>query len=125
MCFTVHPKHKRAKVAKEDIICYKTFYKWHLDKKKTEVKSQWRGFVYKLGWLYELDGYMVVRKPWNEITVGLHSYILKPEHNWADPTIVIKCIIPKGAKYYVNPEYGEYVSDQIIIGTKDDITYYG
>lgn len=48
------------------------------------------------------------------ISEGFHSY--------TDDTIAnIKCVIPKGSIYYYNPYDKQYVSNQLIFGTRKDI----
>ena len=45
--------------------------------------------------------------------IGTFCYKLYDEPDWKK-CIIHDCIIPIGSKYYVN-EYGEYVSDQLIV----------
>lgn len=127
MCFNVHHKHKNIKTAKKDIICYKIFFK-HKNKKYFESIVQ--GFKYEKGCLYYEKGLNKDSKIKAEsgrrndfIEIGLHSY---DSTNNFRLTIfswdyLVKCIIPKGAKYYYNPEEGEYVSDHLWIGEDFDI----
>lgn len=55
-------------------------------------------------------GYLFVGKPM-DLKISYYIY----NRRFLENSIVIhNCIIPKGSKYYVN-EYGEYVSDQLIV----------
>lgn len=123
MCFYLHDKHPGEKIAKKDITCYKVFD--HNARSQNQhgkyVRSMHRRFNYKIGVLYELDGYMNAAYNWfwgvKTIEVGLHSFIdfRSAMSSMLSDELVYKCTIPKGSRYYYNPQTKEYVSDQIII----------
>lgn len=109
MCFFIHKNHKEKKIANRDITCYKYLY--------NSFRSPYQGRLYKLNKLYKssitvnIDLYMIPI-----ITKGLHSYSCKRfaiGHGYGE--ILVKGIIPKGSKYYFNPDGHEYVSNQIIL----------
>lgn len=110
MCFFIHKNHKEKKIANRDITCYKCLY--------NSFRSPYRGKLYKLNKLYKSSIYIdmtICMTP--IITRGLHSYSCKRfaisrMDTWE---ILVKGIIPKGSKYYYNPDRHEYVSNQIII----------
>ena len=57
----------------------------------------------------------------DQINKGLHSYTTyskAQKENFLQGAEIVRCIIPKGAKYYYNPDYKEYVSNYLIIGKK-------
>jgi len=134
MCFYVHNKHLKEKTAKRNITCYKVFSSYDINSNQhgKYIRSYYRSFNYKFGTHYELDGYINPLLDANGypsiINVGLHSYTslektkkIISEMASYYKKIIIPCIIPKGSKYYYNPEDGEYVSDQIIIGKFNQI----
>lgn len=45
---------------------------------------------------------------------NVEEYYIEPFSNIFQTLCVVECTIPKGVEYYVN-EYGEYVSEQIIV----------
>lgn len=103
------------KKAKKDIICYKIYKTIN----ETEVKSIKRhtyhilGIQPKVKFTYDF---------WNDsisINAGYHSYIKKPNNNNKNHHIY-KCIIPKGAKYFIGGindilKIDGYVSNQLEI----------
>jgi len=124
MCFYVQEgKNSTPKVATKDIKCYKIFLKSECygNQYGLYVRSYYQSFIYKLGVLYELDGYIdPIKNYWDTtIEVGLHSYTTldraKSEIGAWEGKVIYECIIPKGSTYYHNDKHNEYVSDQIII----------
>lgn len=112
MCFEIHPKCPKARTAEKDIVCYKEGYR-HTDGTFSPFYKS--SFYYRLG--------EVTKLPWkwrrwpveseDTICIGFHSYSNKKRlGSYIDH---VKCIIPKGAHYFYNPEAGEYVSDRIIV----------
>jgi hypothetical protein len=132
MCFKIEGKKL---TAKEDIVCYKIVRVKHF--KKGTVVEHWekihciikttgnyifsiyRGFPYILNRTYETKfKYKVSLFGYREISSGFHSYISKEvaENKSSMPyNMVVKCIIPKGSKYYVNNSKQEFVSTKIKI----------
>ena len=104
MCFTITTPEK---IAKKDIVCWKLFYK----KGEKTYLSKYQDTRYYLNKIYTTkrfgtDGYTI-----NE---GRHSYSTRKEAHrvgsWSNYVIAVKCVIPKGAKYYYNRGDKEYVS---------------
>jgi hypothetical protein len=123
MCFYVQEgKNSTSKVATKDIKCYKVFNRSECygNQYGSYVRSYYQSFLYKVGVLYELDGYInPIKNFWDAtIDVGLHSYSTlnkAKEQGWREYRVIYECIIPKGSTYYYNDRHCEYVSDQIII----------
>jgi hypothetical protein len=123
MCFYIHQDHIDAKIAENDITCYKILTR----KKNKDLVSPYIGSEVILGEKVEqkLERYGF------SIDIGIHSCstflsaVKRRFEMWAgthccEPgkKIIIKCIIPKGTKYYYNPEDKEYVSEAMIYGNK-------
>lgn len=114
MCFFIHPKHREMKTAERNIPCYKQGLR-SLDQKI--FFSRFYIYPYNLGQLNKIVGEWPIHPPTLPVTViqkGFHSYSNRryPSQQCLE---VVKCIIPKGAHYFYNPEDQEYVSDQIIV----------
>ena len=102
MCLELKSKLTRVQTAKRDITVYKVLRKSPTGNMVTPYKEM----LIKLGGTYisrlkrENDGSEMI------ITRGLHSFATLKEareefYSWGgDDHIVVKCIIPKGAKYY-------------------------
>ena len=124
MCFHIHKRHKRIKTATEDIVCYKVFPRRSRtgNQHKQYVRSLFQEFKYELGETYYEDS-ITVNETYQEIYSGIHSYstfTMAKERTYLH-RIIVKCIIPAGAKYYYNPIRKEYVSDYITIGKTSDV----
>lgn len=62
----------------------------------------------------------LIASPWtSQINIGLHTYSNKKyaRKKLCTDRAFFKAIIPKGSKYYYNPEDSEYVSDKLIVET--------
>lgn len=117
MCFYVHKDHSKAKIAKEDIIVFKSIYEnneaifydyqYEVGIKNPRVKLKTHKTIYDNIVIYE----------------GYHSYDLQQKTGYnGDPRVIerrekkeVNFIIPKGTKYYFNPDHLEYVSETIIM----------
>lgn len=136
MCWITNKKLK-FKIAKENIPIYKI-----CRKEDDKVLSYYKKFEYRLGCLYNTNFEVAFDDKMSEIYKGFHSYslnktyyekrydiirvfknesfierILKSDGNKLDAysfCIVVSGYIPKGSAYALN-EYGEYVSDSIIL----------
>ena len=111
MCLTA--THRRVKIAKEDIVCYKL-----LDSK---LKSPFKGFKYKLNKLTVSN--LDIPDEDKDIYKGLHAYQNISSANsdikgirlfFGIITDVYKAIIPKGSRYYLG-KHNDIVSNQMII----------
>ena len=111
MCFTITTPEK---IAKKDIVCYKTFRKTSPKTKNDYIAVYYNSF-YKLGRIYTTKKFGVGTDGWgdNIIYEGRHSYsnlkYIKKKLLWFEE-VLAKCIIPKGTKYYYNAGDKEYVS---------------
>lgn len=114
MCLiTTNPEH----IAKEDITCYKVVF---LEGNK--LLSFYYGFEYILNNLYTTgilyirdiieEDYICIERAFHSYTSLDHAMKFLQEHEISD-AVIVKCIIPKGAKFY--QDYKCFASSQIII----------
>ena len=118
MCFQIDYHHSTAKIAENDITCFKILMSG-LD----AVISPWYSLEY---WKIEdcpefVLMHSTIDEPDcnNDINRGLHSYATEAEtqrHDWTGDAYY-KAIIPKGSKYYYNSFNHEYVSDTLQVFT--------
>ena len=136
MCWFTNKKLK-FKIAKENIPIYKICCK-----EDDKILSYYKKFEYRLGWLYNTNFEVAFDDKMSEIYKGFHSYslnktyyekrydiirvfknesfielILESNSNRiaeCPSGIVVSGYIPKGSAYALN-EYGEYVSNSIIL----------
>ena len=136
MCWFTNKKLK-FKIAKENIPIYKI-----CSKEDDKILSYYKKFEYRLGWLYNTNFEVAFDDKMSEIYKGFHSYSLNKTYyekrydnirvfknesfielifnsnsNRLDTYsfgIVVSGYIPKGSAYALN-EYGEYVSNSIIL----------
>ena len=101
MCFTITTPEK---IAKRDIVCYKRLYKDGGKRLSAHQSSP-----YRLGRVYKTVGFGFSGR---DVYEGRHSYSnLKQAKRFKwDIEVIVKCIIPKGTKYYYNSHDKEYVS---------------
>lgn len=104
MCFFVHDRHKKVKIAKKNIRCWKVG-----EVHKTYFLSRYWDFRYSFGKLYKRK-YLTVRD--SVISRGFHSYSQKGDIFIGE---IIEAVIPRGARYYYDPTNHEYVSNKIKI----------
>ena len=118
MCFVVHPNYPDPLIAEQDIVCYKV---GTASCDKESFFSEYQDYKYKLNELQPVVELSPDPFYGNRclITAGYHSY--HPDHVRLElcqlqrnTYVVVKCIIPKGATYYYDPLFLEYVSTQII-----------
>ena len=117
MCFCLHQKYPNEKIATKDIVCYKVLKSTIVS---TLLESMFYFKVYELNKLYKtiLDKPKETFLVFGYISKGFHSYSNKREafkKRLNNDCYVVKGIIPKGSKYYYNPDRHEYVSNQIIL----------
>lgn len=115
MCLELKNSRIKAKIATKDIVCYKG-----LIKKDNIYYTPYQNCIIEIGNTYKSN----IIKEGNEINIGLHSFVtiedLKPWSvrgmgTWGKLMGYIKCIIPKGSKYYIGifGKYNSYVSDTL------------
>lgn len=112
MCFFISSKFPNELIAENNIRCYKIG-----TVNEKSFRSLYKDFYYVYGRCYKLETKLT---PWfyrSKIEKGFHSYAyIKYARNMISILSmdrIVKCTIPKGAKYYFNGV--EYVSDRIII----------
>lgn len=115
MCFNIKLFYPKL-VAKRDIVCYKV-----IDR---DNRSHYYDFLYEPTKIYEMNDSLF--GSWlGRIEKGYHSYVslddavLSSENDYS--TKIVRMTIPIGAKYYYNPDDGEYVSNKIVTGYLEDI----
>ena len=120
MCLT-NLTTKQPKTAKEDIICYKLL----IETFEGLLRAYFREFFYTIGKLYTLPHFTYSTNPFWEapqVGQGFHSYSI-PDYpinrsKRYKSFIAVKCIIPKGTKYWKGDQEGGhtcYASRAIII----------
>jgi hypothetical protein len=110
MCFVIDDDRPDEIIAIEDIVCYK-----FMDYYDNVLRSPYRDYKYEFNQEYILNDYL--RNEYERINEGYHSYtklrVCKDEANIKHT--IVRCIIPKGSRYYINNFDNQYVSDHIII----------
>lgn len=111
MC--LYTSQKKSLIAKKDITCYKVVY---LHEYEALFRSEFRFFEYRIGHTYRLR--MGVRQ-WvpndaGYLYSGFHSFTtLKNALEYGGKCMVLlKCVIPKGARYYVGGFVQGFRDDQ-------------
>ena len=121
MCLDTH--WQKAKVAKQDIICYKIVTRGRGMRRGT-YKSYWREYKYSLGGYYHEPCFMpdlegresrtqIEGKPTFFCDYGFHSYSRGAGHLFGHGDVLIKCVIPKGVRYYESTRGSEYCAEEI------------
>jgi len=107
MCFHTHYDHQEVKTAEKDIVCWKYLTK--------DRKAPLQNFQYEYNILNKLGRPLEVVD--REISEGFHSHSEKriAKLRATSDRKVFKFIIPKGSKYFYNPNDEEYVSDHIVL----------
>ena len=123
MCFNIDENDKNEKIATENIHCYKIL----------EYSKEYNFVGYfKIDYIYFADS-TLDKTVLHEselfiddgsdtcISIGLHSCILTPniktQMSIDCPGYVVEAYIPKGAKYYMNADTNEYVSNKLVVYT--------
>lgn len=121
MCFYIHKDHKKVKITKKNIICWKRFKVNGIE--LNIYYSPYYHFPYIKNIVYYEDS--ILKKDqkkfvFDEIHSGFHSYTSRYEAEmWKNSNeFISQCIIPKGSRYYHNPQTKQYVSDHLFIGTE-------
>lgn len=112
MCFVVHPDLPNPQIAEADISCVK---EGTVVSDTHHFISLFHGYPYKFQQLQPRVNLHPVNR---NIQEGYHSWSVDHFSLQCPPDegrVRVKCIIPKGSLYYYNPEFQEFVSDQIIV----------
>lgn len=118
MCFFAIKKYGKIKIAHKDIVCYKTLM--------YNMQSFWKYHQY---YFDKLEPKLRLKnvcsdKEFVRIEEGYHSFsteekVMAEYEHWSysykNLIQMVKCIIPKGSRYYYDPDTSSYVSNQIII----------
>ena len=115
----------KPRIATADIVCYKTVALPKSNYTKTiRLKGNpdyFRSMFFMQDWYigstYKVDNFQDTPGAYNTIEHGFHSYIpLQYAINgcgYAYNKVVLKCIIPKGTRYYKNMDSTEYCSEML------------
>ena len=113
MCLNANVKEKKVEIItlEEDLIVYKLLAE--------NFRSLYEDFPYELNKLYKTSFKRVEIRN-GEISKGFHSYSdtkrieeIEGSGDYNDG-ILVKCIIPKGTRYYYNSNRKQYISLKII-----------
>lgn len=115
MCFYLDYRHQRPMIALRKITCYKVVN--HFSKVENIVTSVLYNHCYVLGKRQPHIRLKKVGYDKTSINEGYHSYFNLPRAlmNKYETNVIVKCVIPVGAKYYYNPACEEYVSSSLIV----------
>lgn len=118
---------QRPYIAKEDITCYKVVY---LVSSICENYPRFHSIYFNYNYVFNGNEVKTGDFPFKiqgwTVNNGFHSYsrigyaesVCKMDNN--PNKVIIKCVIPKGASYYVSTGEGEYCSNRIkIVGWKE------
>lgn len=101
-----------ASIAKSNITCYKVV-------KMTACCfiSKYRGFTYNLGEEYTENSFEETIGITGIVRHGFHSYrtLKEAQDNCWLSYVLLKCVIPKNARYYISKDKKEYCSNSIKI----------
>lgn len=138
MCFIIQLGGGSPKIAKEDIVVYKTTQfdrlyaigeNCHVIKNVIKSNKDIKGFIskyydfkYEFGECYYTDALEIKKYPsYSELKRGLHSFADKETAIAYSSGYLIPCIIPKGATYYYNTHTNNYISNYLVIGSVKEI----
>lgn len=129
MCFNKF-LFKEYSIANEDKLCFKIMTK----KNGNTIESYFYGFLYEIGKTYEDDSVPIdVLNSKNSLEGGVfHSYSQIPfdclyemwvdnQYPFSSRQYLVECTIPKGARYWFNPEDHTFASNKIRIDKVVDI----
>ena len=110
MC--LHTSQTKPFTAEKDITCFKVVNPANMD---GMFRCEFRFFEYSLGVKY-------IEKEFSEtvysctVHKGFHSYrtIAVAQFHASTPYVLIKCVIPKGSRYYESYSGDQYCSDTLI-----------
>ena len=105
-----------AKIATEDIPCYKLVGKSSFSR---ELLTPYQKVPVKLGSTYKSK---LIRHSNGNVTYGLHAFLTLDQALCNTFTSlydvrIVKCIIPKGSKYYIGEFYSHYKKTAIAADT--------
>ena len=119
MCLFTHLGE--ACIADKDITCYKLVYpgdRWNMP--VNVFKGIVMDFLYKVGETYDEPEFRSTpvfdkRGTGGDVYKGFHSYrTLGEAVSWAVKwTIILKCVIPAGSRYFYDPNKTQYCSDKL------------
>lgn len=118
MCLITN--QKRAKIAKEDIICYKVILN-----KNGRLLSPYQEYRWYKNKLTSIDEFTCTTyNIWKNVYKGLHACTSidrakwSIKFTWGSNIQIHESTIPKGSKYYISIDGKEIVSNQMILGKR-------
>jgi hypothetical protein len=112
MCFNIHKNCPEAKTAKKNIKVYKILKYSFCN---NIFKSPWYNKKYEVLKIY--NARMALKPRDKFLCYGFHAYTslqrAKKDIKNEILKFIMEFIIPKGAKYYINPKQKEIISNQI------------
>lgn len=112
MCFLTPPNVFKAKVARRDIIAFKSLYVSQIGTRQT-ITSPVKRFSWKVGTLYTCPMDAQLSYKGKNIYVGFHCFKKKKGAADYSGNTVAPVMIPKGAFYYENED--QFVSNKMIL----------
>lgn len=110
MC--LHTNQTKPFTAEKDITCYKVVNPANMD---GMFRCEFRFFEYSLGVKYVEKDFPGTAYSCT-VHKGFHSYrtIAVAQFHASTPYVLIKCVIPKGSRYYESYSGDQYCSDTLI-----------
>jgi hypothetical protein len=106
MCFTIDPLNREAKIAERNINCWKRVY----IRRTGDCTSSVCGFLYTQDVLPSRVNIQVLNNRFVED--GYHSFTTRRKalkRGWGDGGDIVRFVIPKGTRYFVDKAGQEYV----------------
>jgi hypothetical protein len=94
--------YKRAKIVTEDIPCYKILVKMMYPRSKPRYMTPYMLCPVVLGYSYE--SHLDSPDSNGDVSMGLHAFLTLEQARsitFHRPHVIVKCIVPKGARYYI------------------------
>lgn len=112
MCFITPSNILKAKIARRDIIAFKSVY-IRTGLKKVTIVSPVRGFEWKVGILYKANMECELLYKGKNVHAGFHCFKQKAAAKNYSGNTVVPIMIPKGAYYYENKS--QFVSNRMVL----------
>ena len=118
MCLNTYQQTEST--AEKDITCYKVVHRPSVSVQPGLFISIFQDFIYKVGKHYNASHFhsrntIKYNSRSYSVYYGFHSYRTLEIARWwcASCDVIIKCVIPKGARYFESANTDEYCSNKI------------
>ena len=123
MCFV--SKKIQPLIAETDIVCYKMVGKVQEESGYTWYEPPVMGDIVRytlkrkrmpkvtLKPAQNTIGIIIIEKGYHSYMASRLSHLLKVHYQWGGTIVIGQFVIPKGTKYYIDPQNEEYVSETI------------